>query len=102
MALKKSSDRFGVFEQKDYLHIDKSMTYFLNNKHWMKYAEHKVEKLMIGSGIVGATNKNLVARRMKQAGMRWRPEGCQAILTLRPLVLSDRFESACKILRKEG
>jgi len=79
--------------------IAKSVRYFSNNKHRMKYAEHQAEKLMIGSGLVESTNKNLVARRLKPAGMRWRPEGGQAILTLRSLVLSERFDTAWEILQ---
>lgn len=50
--------------------------------------------LPIGSGIIEAACKTLVTQRMKRSGMRWRHEGGQAILTLRSLIQSERFDTA--------
>lgn len=72
--------------------------YFTNNRERMDYAEYKAENLMIGSGIVEATNKLLVTQRLKGSGMTWSMSGGEAILSLRALVMSDRFEAAWKIL----
>ena len=53
----------------------------------------------IGSGIVEAACKTLVTERLKRSGMRWRHTGGQAILTLRSLIQSDRFEPAWELMK---
>ncbi len=58
----------------------------------MRYAVLKAGGYAIGSGVVEAANKVLVAQRMKRAGMRWSVEGGQNILTFR--ALPGRFEQA--------
>ncbi len=94
-----------VIRSLDYLrrryspNIEKTITYFRNSQQRMNYAECKAANLMIGSGIVESTNKNLITQRMKRSGMRWRHTGGQAIITLRALALSDRFDHAWKILQ---
>ncbi len=60
----------------------------------MSYAELDAQGLPIGTGVMEGTCKSLVTDRLKRAGMRWSPAGGQAILTLRGLVQSDRFEGA--------
>ena len=60
----------------------------------MRYAVLKAGGYAIGSGVVEAANKVLVAQRMKRAGMRWSVEGGQNILTFRALIRSGRFEQA--------
>ena len=52
----------------------------------------------IGSGVVEATCKTLVTERLKRSGMRWSERGGQAILTLRALLQSHRFESGWSLL----
>ena len=64
----------------------------------MGYAEAKARHLPIGSGVVEATCKTLVTQRLKRSGMRWRHAGGQAILTLRALIQSKRFDSAWELL----
>ena len=54
--------------------------------------------LPIGSGVVEAACKTLVTQRLKRSGMRWRHAGGQAILTLRALIQSGRFDSAWELL----
>jgi len=72
--------------------------YFRRNRHRMRYAETKARNLPIGSGVVEAACKTLATQRLKRSGMRWRHEGGQAILTLRALVQSERFEHAWELL----
>ena len=64
----------------------------------MRYASFARRHLPIGSGIVEAACKTLVAQRLKRSGMRWRHDGGQAILTLRALEQSDRFDRAWRLL----
>jgi hypothetical protein len=61
----------------------KQLTYFRNNKHRMGYAEFRAKGLPIGSGPVEACCKSLVKTRLCDAGMSWRTDGGQAVLTLR-------------------
>ena len=49
----------------------------------MCYREIRDRKLPIGSGVVEAANKTLVACRMKGSGMRWSIAGGQAVATFR-------------------
>ena len=70
----------------------------VNNRHRMGYAEAKAQNLPIGSGVVEAACKTLVTQRLKRSGMRWRHAGGQAILTLRALIQSKRFDSAWELL----
>jgi len=76
------------------------LRYFRNNRKRMHYASLKQRALPIGSGVVEAANKTLVTVRMKRAGARWSIDGGQAILTLRALAKSQRFDRAWKLLAR--
>jgi hypothetical protein len=78
--------------------IATELRYFRKNRHRMRYAGYRSQNLPVGSGVVEAACKTLVTQRMKRSGMRWRPEGGQAILTLRALAQSDRFDQAWALL----
>ena len=58
----------------------------------------KAQNLPIGSGVVEAVCQTLATQRLKRSGMRWRHAGGQAILTLRALAQSDRFDRAWQML----
>jgi hypothetical protein len=74
--------------------VTKVLAYFRKNKNRMRYAQWKREGFMIGSGVVEAACKTLVAQRLKLSGMRWGTRGAQAILTMRGWDQSDRFDEA--------
>lgn len=74
--------------------IGQALGYFRRNRKRMRYAELRERDLPIGSGPVEAACKTLVAQRLKQSGMRWGPEGGQAILTARGWTQSERFDHA--------
>ncbi|MDQ3036029.1 MAG: hypothetical protein M3Y87_26740, partial [Myxococcota bacterium] len=57
-------------------------------------AKWRSEGLPIGSGLVEASCKTLVAQRLKLSGMRWGSRGAQAILTMRGWDQSERFDLA--------
>jgi hypothetical protein len=73
--------------------IRKERTFFLRNKHRMKYAEFLRRGLPIGSGPVEAACKTIVKTRMGRSGMRWSRKGGQHILHLRAFVKSNRWDS---------
>src|SRR6266581_2124203 len=74
--------------------LTQALSYFRKNKHRMRYAEWKRQGFMIGSGVVEAACKTLVAQRLKLSGMRWGTHGAQAILTMRGWDQSERFDQA--------
>jgi hypothetical protein len=74
------------------------LAYFRRYRHRMRYAQVQAQNLPIGSGVVEAACKTLATERMKRSGMHWRQAGGQAILTLRALHQSARFERAWKLL----
>jgi len=74
------------------------LDYFRRHRARMRYAEATAQGLPIGSGVVEAACKTLVTQRLKRSGMRWRHAGGQAILTLRSLVQSDRFDHGWRLL----
>jgi hypothetical protein len=76
------------------------LAYFRKYRHQMCYAENRALNLPIGSGVVEAACKTLVTQRMKRSGMRWRHDGGQAILTVRSLVQSDRFDHGWQLLAR--
>jgi len=73
--------------------IDAEIRYLQHNRARMNYFEFRQKGLPIGSGVVEAACKNLIGARMKKSGMRWTIDGGQTVLTLRSLILSNRWET---------
>jgi hypothetical protein len=73
--------------------IDAEIRYLQQNRTRMNYFEFRQKGLPIGSGVVEAACKNLIGARMKKSGMRWSIDGGQTVLTLRSLILSNRWEN---------
>jgi len=70
----------------------KQLGYFENNAAHMHYAHYRKAKLFVGSGVVEAGCRTVIAQRLKQSGMRWSVRGANAIIALRCCILSGRFE----------
>lgn len=64
------------------------VTYIKNNINKIDYREYEKNNWFVGSGAIESSNKIIVQRRLKQAGMRWSVKGAQYLLTLR-----SKFES---------
>ena len=73
--------------------IEAELKYLQHNRARMNYFEFRQKGLPIGSGVVEAACKNPIGARMKKSGMRWTIDGGQTVLTLRSLILSNRWES---------
>lgn len=69
-----------------------ALGYFEHNAHRMRYAHFRKLGMFVGSGAVEAACKSIVGQRTKLSGMRWSVPGAAAILTLRCLEASDRWE----------
>jgi len=80
--------------------IRRCAAYFRKHRNRMNYAGLTAQKLPIGSGVVEAACKTLVAQRLKLSGMRW-GRGAQAILTARGWDQSERFDEAWALIAAE-
>lgn len=78
--------------------IRAALTYFRRQQGRLHYALYQRQHLPIGSGVGEAACKTLVTQRLKGAGMAWTMAGGQAILTLRSLLQSGRWEQAWPLL----
>lgn len=57
--------------------------YFTGNAERMRYKTFLEKGYMIGSGVIEAGCKHVVAKRVRQSGMHWREGTAQAVLALR-------------------
>jgi len=66
--------------------------YLFNHRWRMRYQQFREAGYPLGSGTVESACKVVMQERMKQAGMRWSREGAQAMLALRSMLLSERWD----------
>ncbi len=66
--------------------------YFKRNAERMRYPKFRRQHLFVGSGVIEAGCKTVVASRLKCSGMFWTVRGANAILSLRCCHLNGRFE----------
>lgn len=76
-----------------YKDLKRELTFFRNNKNKMNYLYFLENGWPIGSGPVEAACKTIVKQRLCRSGMRWLRKGGQAILNLRTIVKSNRWEN---------
>ncbi len=67
--------------------------YFLSNAQRMRYPAFRAKGMHIGSGIAEAACKTVVSTRAIKSGMRWTPDGLDAVLALRTSVLNQSYNS---------
>jgi len=72
---------------------ERAVDYFTTNAQRMRYPLFRVQGMHIGSGIAEAACKTIVSTRAKRSGMRWTPEGLDALLPLRTAVLNGAYDS---------
>jgi hypothetical protein len=75
---------------------EKALNYFQKNRQRMQYGEFRARGCFIGSGVVEAACKTVVAQRFKGSGMHWSQRGLSNILPLRTALRSGRFEEFCR------
>ena len=66
--------------------------YFERNRERMRYPAFRRQKLFVGSGVIEARCRTVIAKRLKQSGMFWSVPGANAIIALRCCQLNGRFE----------
>ena len=72
--------------------LRKTINYFQTNTERMRYAEFRRQGLFVGSAVIEAGCKPIVGQRLKRSGMRWSLRGANAIIALRCVQLSGRWE----------
>jgi hypothetical protein len=66
--------------------------YFQRNAERMRYPEFRKQKLFVGSGVIEAACRTVIAQRLKLSGMFWTVRGANAIIALRCCRLNGHFE----------
>lgn len=72
--------------------IRSAITYFDNNRPYMKYDEYLAAGYPIGSGMAEGACRHVVKDRMELTGMRWTLKGAQSMLHLRAIYLNGDWE----------
>jgi hypothetical protein len=67
--------------------------YFDGNRSRMRYDQYLAAGYPIGSGVIEGACRHLVKDRLERAGMRWIPDGAQAMLDLRATYLNGEWEA---------
>jgi hypothetical protein len=68
--------------------------YFPRNAARMRYPDFRAQGLFVGSGVVEAACKTVIAARLKRSGMFWTVAEANAIIALRCSRLSGRFNDS--------
>jgi len=66
--------------------------YFERNAARMRYDEFRRQGLFVGSGVIEAGCRTVIASRLKRSGMFWSVRGANSITALRCCRLSGRFD----------
>lgn len=70
---------------------EKALDYFEKNRHRMRYRLFRQRGYFIGSGVVEAACKTVVAQRFKGSGMHWSEQGLADVLSIRTAIRSRRY-----------
>lgn len=73
--------------------VRKALAYFGAHAARMAYPAFAARGFPIGSGAIESTCRHLVQLRAVQAGMRWQPAHLQAVLSLRAVQRSGRWDA---------
>ncbi len=72
---------------------EQAVDYFTTNAARMRYPVFRAQGMHVGSGIAEAACKTVVSSRAKRSGMRWTPDGLDALLPLRTAVLNGTYDT---------
>lgn len=81
---------------------DGLVSYYWRNRTRMQYGTYRRRGFQIGSGCIEAAHRTVIQCRMKRSGQRWSEGGAQAMLNLRVVsksgrwqLVKDRLNSVC-------
>jgi hypothetical protein len=75
---------------------ERAVDYFPTNAQRLRSPVFRAQGMHLGSGIAEAACKTMVSTRAKRSGMRWTPEGIDALLPVRTSVLNGAYDSLWK------
>ena len=84
------------WNRKQSAEIDRILGCYLLSPKMFRYATLARLGLHVGSGVTEGACKSLITTRAKRSGQRWHEPGISAVLTLRSLVASERFDAFWK------
>jgi hypothetical protein len=68
-----------------------TIRYLSNQREYMQYHTYLARGYPISSGVIEGTCCHLVHDRFERSGMRWSPDGAQAMLDIRALALNEQW-----------
>jgi len=71
--------------------VRNTIRYLTNQREYMQYHSYLALGYPISSGVIEGTCCHLVHDRFERSGMRWSPDGAQAMLDVRALVLNEHW-----------
>jgi hypothetical protein len=71
---------------------EQALGYFTTNAERMRYPAFRAQGMHVGSGIAEAACKTVVTARLKRTGMRFTPDGLDALLPLRTAKLNGSYD----------
>jgi hypothetical protein len=71
---------------------EQALGYFTTNAERMRYPAFRAQGMHVGSGIAEAACKTVVTARLKRTGMRFTPDGLDALLPLRTAKLNRTYD----------
>ena len=71
---------------------EREISYLKRNQEKMRYDRFRSQGFFVGSGVIEAGCRALIGQRLKQSGMHWSLAGANAIISLRCIAYSGRFE----------
>ena len=75
------------------------LTYYQNNRCRMRYKTYLDKGLMIGSGPIEAAHKSVIQDRLKKSGQRWTIDGANAIIQLRTVNQSNKWDLVVNVIK---
>ncbi len=72
--------------------IETEANYFEHNADRMRYPKFRQQGLFVGTGVIEAGCKTLIATRLKRSGMFWTVRGANAVIAVRCCRHSREFD----------
>lgn len=91
-ALVNAFQELPVHDERSVETIRTEIDFFEKNQQRMRYAYFRSLGLFVGSGVIEAGCKSVIAQRLKQSGMQWTVAGANSIITLRRTFISGSWE----------
>ena len=76
--------------------LNRSITYFVNHQHMMKYDQYLAAGYPIATGIIEGTCGSLIKDRADRSGSRWSSVGAQAVLNERAVMKNGDWDAFWK------